>query len=137
MADAFSDRSCSIRPGLLIGPHDPTERFSKWVRALAGGGRVRAPAAREQPVQLIDARDLAEWMLAGVEQGRTGAFNATGPSEPLTLGETLERVRNATGNKAELGDGRTGKSPPTPDALALSREAVAQTQNRSDGRSVR
>jgi 2'-hydroxyisoflavone reductase len=101
-AKAFPGRSCTIRPGLLVGPHDPTERLSRWVRDFVAGGRVRAPADRDQPVQLMDARDLAKWMLDGVEQGRTGTFNATGPAKPLTLGETLERVLNATGNSAEL-----------------------------------
>jgi 2'-hydroxyisoflavone reductase len=102
VAGAFPGRSCMVRAGLLIGPHDPTERFSRWVRDLAAGGQVRAPADREQPVQLVDARDLADWMLDGAEQQRVGTYNATGPAEPLTLGETLERVRDATGGAAEL-----------------------------------
>lgn len=102
VADAFSGRSSTVRPGLLIGPHDPTERFSRWVRDLSAGGRVRAPADPEQPVQLVDARDLADWMLDGAEQQRPGIFNATGPAQPLTLGETLERVHDATGGAAEL-----------------------------------
>ena len=102
VADAFEGRSCTVRPGLLIGPRDPTERFSAWVRDLAAGGRVRAPADRDQPVQLVDARDLAAWVLDGAEQGRVGTFNATGPAEPLTFGETLERVGQATGGHAEL-----------------------------------
>lgn len=102
VAEAFPGRSCVVRAGLLVGPHDPTERFSVWVRELAAGGRVRAPAARDQPVQLVDARDLAAWMLDGVEQERNGTFNATGPAAPLTLGETLERVRDAAGAGAEL-----------------------------------
>ncbi|MQA75697.1 MAG: epimerase [Solirubrobacterales bacterium] len=102
VADAFPGRSFTVRPGLLIGPHDPTERFSKWVRDLAAGGRVRAPADRDQPVQLIDARDLADWILGGAEQRRVGTFNATGPAEPLTFGDALERVREATDTAAEL-----------------------------------
>jgi 2'-hydroxyisoflavone reductase len=102
VADAFPGRSCVVRPGLLVGPHDPTERFSVWVRDLAAGSRVRAPADRDQPVQLIDARDLATWMLDGAEEGRVGTFNATGPAEPLTLGQLLGRVRDATGGGAKL-----------------------------------
>jgi 2'-hydroxyisoflavone reductase len=102
VASAFAGRSCTVRSGLLVGPHDPTERFAVWVHRLAAGGRVRAPADREQPVQLVDARDLAAWMLDGAEQGRAGTFNATGPAEPLTLGETLERIRDATGGAADL-----------------------------------
>ena len=102
VAEAFSGRSCVVRPGLLVGPHDPTERFSVWVRDLAAGGRVRAPADRDQPVQLVDARDLATWLLDGAERERAGTFNATGPAEPLTFGPMLERVRDATGAGAEL-----------------------------------
>lgn len=102
VAEAFPGRSCVVRAGLLVGPHDPTERFSAWVRDLAAGGRVRAPADRDQPVQLIDARDLAAWLLDGAEQARVGTFNATGPAEPLTLEETLLRVRDAAGGTAEL-----------------------------------
>lgn len=102
LAEALPGGSLTIRAGLLVGPHDPTERFSRWVRDLAAGGRVRAPADRQQPVQLIDARDLAGWMIDGAELGRTGTFNATGPAEPLTLGETLDRVRDAAGAHAEF-----------------------------------
>src|SRR3954469_4007144 len=102
VADAFPDRSFTVRAGLLVGPHDPTERFSTWVRDLAEGGRVRAPADPDQPVQLVDARDLADWILDGAEQQRVGTFNATGPAEPLTLGDALEQLRVATGGGAEL-----------------------------------
>lgn len=102
VADAFLGRSFTVRPGLLVGPHDPTERFSRWVHDFAAGGRVPVPADCEQPVQLVDARDLADWILDSAEQQRVGTFNATGPAEPLTLGETLERVRDATGGAAEI-----------------------------------
>jgi 2'-hydroxyisoflavone reductase len=102
VADAFPGRSCAVRAGLLIGPHDPTERFSVWVRDLAAGGRVRVPDDRDQPVQFIDARDLAAWLLDGAEQRRAGTFNATGPAEPLTLGGMLERLRHTTGGGAEF-----------------------------------
>jgi len=95
-------RALVIRPGLIVGPHDPTERFTYWVRRLAGGGRVLAPAAPDQPVQLIDARDLAEWTVLMAEQRSVGVFNATGPAWPLTLGPMLERIRSAVGNGAEL-----------------------------------
>jgi 2'-hydroxyisoflavone reductase len=102
VADAFPGRSCVVRAGLLVGPYDPTERFSVWVRRLATGARVRAPADRDQPVQVVDARDLAAWMIDGADGSRTGTFNATGPAQPLTLGETLERIRDATRSGAEL-----------------------------------
>lgn len=102
VAETFGGRSALIRAGLLVGPHDPTERFTRWVRELAAGGRVRAPADRDQLVQLLDVRDLATWMLVSAEEERAGTFNATGPAKPLTLGETLERIRDATDSRAEL-----------------------------------
>ncbi|MGN6868200.1 MAG: SDR family oxidoreductase [Solirubrobacteraceae bacterium] len=91
-----------IRPGLIVGPHDPTERFTYWVRRLAAGGRVLAPRAPDQPVQLIDARDLAGWIVRMVEAGTTGIYNATGPATPLTFGPMLERIAVATGGHAEI-----------------------------------
>jgi len=100
--DALPDRALVVRPGLIVGPHDPTERFTYWVRRLAEGGRVLAPGAEGQPVQLIDARDLARWIVLMTEQRRTGTFNATGPAERLTFGEMLERIRRATGGNAEF-----------------------------------
>jgi len=100
--EAFPGRSAALRAGLLIGPHDPTGRFSRWAGELAAPGRVRAPDDRGQPVQLVDARDLAAWMLDGAEQGRAGTFNATGPETPLTFGELLERMQAAAGGVAEL-----------------------------------
>src|SRR5919106_2238206 len=103
VAATFPGGSCIVRAGLLIGPHDPTDRFGRWVRELARRrNSVRAPADPDQPVQLIDARDLAAWMLDGAEQSRTRTFNATGPATRLTLPRLLERVRDAAGSRAEL-----------------------------------
>jgi len=95
-------RTLVLRPGLIVGPLDPTERFTYWVRRLAEGGRVLAPDAPGQPAQLIDARDLAEWTVMMAERRGAGVFNATGPATPLTFGQMLERIRAATGNRAEL-----------------------------------
>jgi 2'-hydroxyisoflavone reductase len=95
-------RTLIVRPGLIVGPHDPTERFTYWVRRLAEGGRVLAPDAPDQPVQLIDARDLAGWIVEMAETRSTGVFNATGPAGPLTFGAMLGRIRAATGDRAEL-----------------------------------
>lgn len=83
------------RPGLLVGPHDPTERFTWWVRRLLGaapGSEVLAPGDPAGPVQFIDARDAAAWMLAQAEAGRSGPFNLTGPAAPLTMGAFLEEA---------------------------------------------
>jgi 2'-hydroxyisoflavone reductase len=95
VADYYPDRSLVVRPGLVAGPYDPTDRFTYWAWRLAGGGEVLAPEGPDIPVQLIDARDLAAWAVSMVESGGTGVFNATGPAYPLTFGEMLETCRGA------------------------------------------
>ncbi|HXR10885.1 MAG TPA: NAD-dependent epimerase/dehydratase family protein [Gaiellaceae bacterium] len=90
--DVLGERAAIVRPGLIVGPHDPTDRFTYWPRRLADGGTVLAPGDPAQPVQLIDARDLGDFLVRVAERRTAGVFNATGPAEPLTLGETLERI---------------------------------------------
>jgi 2'-hydroxyisoflavone reductase len=102
VAAAFDERLLIVRPGLIVGPDDPTERFTYWVRRLADGGPVLAPWASEQPVQLIDVRDLSEWIIRMIERGAGGAYNATGPARPLTFTRMLERMKSAVGPKASL-----------------------------------
>jgi 2'-hydroxyisoflavone reductase len=90
-----------VRPGLVVGPHDHTDRFTYWPRRVARGGRMLAAEA-DQPVQFIDARDLAAFVADGVEEGRRGVFNATGPAERLTMGGLLEEARGVTGSDADV-----------------------------------
>jgi 2'-hydroxyisoflavone reductase len=99
---ALPGRVLSVRAGLIVGPHDPTNRFTYWVTRLARGGAVLAPEPRDQPVQLVDVRDLAEWILRSAEGALTGVFNASGPAAPLTLGELLDRIRAGIASDAEL-----------------------------------
>lgn len=82
---ALPGRVLVVRPGLIAGPHDRTNRFSWWVSRLARGGRVLAPGSPDRRVQVIDARDLAGWMLDMAQRRATGVFNAVGPAEPLTM----------------------------------------------------
>jgi len=89
----FAGRCLVSRPGLLVGPHDPTERFTWWMRRLARGGEVLAPGDPAAPVQFIDARDAAAWMLRQAEHGTCGNFNLTGPAAPLTMGGLLDEAR--------------------------------------------
>lgn len=89
---AMPGRVLSIRPGLLIGPYDATDRFAYWPRRIAEGGRVLA-AEPNQPVQLIDARDLAIWIVDSVERDCTGVYNTTGPAEALTMAGLVKACR--------------------------------------------
>jgi 2'-hydroxyisoflavone reductase len=100
--DVYGERALIIRPGLIVGPHDPTNRFTYWVTRIAEGGAVLAPDDREAPVQVIDVRDLAEWTLRLAADRAVGVFNATGPAVPLTLERTLLACRAATGSDANL-----------------------------------
>lgn len=91
-----------LRPGLIVGPNDPTGRFSWWVRRLARGGHVLAPGGASAPVQFIDVRDLASWMLGQAEQQRAGIVNLTGPAEALTMGGFLDTARQVLNPAATL-----------------------------------
>jgi 2'-hydroxyisoflavone reductase len=81
-----------IRPGLIVGPGDQTDRFTYWPVRLARGGDILAPGDGSDPVQFIDARDLAEWTIRVAEQRITGVFNAAGPALSITMGEMLAGI---------------------------------------------
>jgi 2'-hydroxyisoflavone reductase len=100
--EALPGRSLSVRAGLIVGPYDPTGRFAYWVHRIASGGEVLAPEPRDQPVQLVHARDLADWMLNAAARGETGVFNATGPEKPLTMETLVAEIRAATGSDARF-----------------------------------
>jgi len=88
---AFGDRALVVRPGLIVGPHDPTGRFTYWPHRLARGGEVLAPAPPERHTQFLDVRDLAAWIVDLCERGIGGIFNATHPG--LTWLELLGTCR--------------------------------------------
>jgi 2'-hydroxyisoflavone reductase len=90
-------RTTIIRPGYVVGPHDPTDRFTSWVRRISQGGEMLAPGEPDAPTQFIDGRDLADFTLRLTEAGQTGIYNATGPAIPLTWGETFATARQAIG----------------------------------------
>jgi 2'-hydroxyisoflavone reductase len=110
------DRALIIRPGLIVGPHDPTDRFTylPWrthaphatdLRCSAGvaqGGEVLAPGNPDQPVQIIDARDMAQWIVSMAEERRTGIFNAVGPDYALTTRSMLEACVAVCNLQAQL-----------------------------------
>ena len=98
----YGDRTTVIRPGLIVGPRDPTDRFTYWPTRIQRGGDVLAPGTGRDPVQVIDARDLAEWTVRTVEEGTTGTFNATGPRATLTMAEQLHGIRAALAGDLDL-----------------------------------
>ena len=99
---AFAGRAAIIRAGLIFGPHDPTERTGYWPLRVAEGGEVLAPGRPSRPIQLVDVRDLAGWLVRLAEDRVGGTFNATGPDHALTMERFLETCREVTGGKARF-----------------------------------
>jgi nucleoside-diphosphate-sugar epimerase len=99
---AMPGRVAAVRAGCIAGPHDNVFRLPWWVRRIAAGGDVLAPGDPAQPVQLVDARDLAAWMLDLGERRVGGAFCATAPAGPTTMGDVMEAAVRATGSGARL-----------------------------------
>lgn len=99
---AFGERGIVVRPTYIVGPGDTTNRFPYWPVRLARGGEVLAPGRRDDPVQIIDVRDLAEFMLRLVEQRRGGVFNVAGPRERLTTESFYQRARATVNPSATL-----------------------------------
>ncbi|MGB1286684.1 MAG: NAD-dependent epimerase/dehydratase family protein [Aggregatilineales bacterium] len=100
--ELYPDTYLISRPGLIVGPYDPINRLPYWVTRIAQGGRVLAPGKSENPLQLIDARDIADWTLKQVEAGNTGIYNMTGPDANLTLGTLFETIKTVSGSDAEF-----------------------------------
>ena len=98
----YGERALLLRPGLIVGPFDPTGRFTYWVQRVAHGGVVLAPPAPDYPVQFIDARDLAGWAIELLEAAARGAFNAVGPAAPLDCATFLEACRRALDAPADF-----------------------------------
>lgn len=99
---AMPGRVLSVRPGLIVGPYDPTDRFTYWPVRVARGGDVLAPPTPKASVQLIDGRDLATWVIRMAERKKTGVYNATGPAEPLTFAQFLDACQGTVGNDVTL-----------------------------------
>jgi 2'-hydroxyisoflavone reductase len=100
--EVYGGRGARVRAGLIVGPYDPTDRFTYWPRRIAAGGDVLAPGDPEAPTQFVDSRDLAAWLVQLALQGPGGVFNATGPAERVTLRELFERSRDALGSDASF-----------------------------------
>jgi 2'-hydroxyisoflavone reductase len=101
-AASFGGRLLVIRPGYIVGPNDPTDRFTSWVRRAAAGGRMFAPGPPDAPVQGIDARDLGTFVVERIEAGDTETYGVVGPREPATMADVLEAARSAAGADTQL-----------------------------------
>lgn len=93
---AMPGRVSNIRPGLIIGPGDNTDRFTYWPVRVARGGEVLAPGAPDDPIQHIDVRDLADFIIRGVEQSTTGVYNVVTPPRERTMGSVLAHCEKAS-----------------------------------------
>ena len=98
----FPKKTLVIRPGLIVGPGDQTDRFTYWPVRIDRGGEVLAPGDPGDPVQFIDARDLAEWTIRMVEKCAGGIYNATGPATQLGIGEMLAGIKSAVNSDARF-----------------------------------
>jgi 2'-hydroxyisoflavone reductase len=99
---ALPGRVANIRPGYIVGPDDPTDRFTYWPVRFERGGEMLAPGSPKDPLQFIDVRDLAEWLVLVMENELTGIYNATGPEKPWTLGALLSTCKELTGKDTKL-----------------------------------
>ncbi len=98
---AIPGRVLQVRAGLIIGPHDPTDRFTYWPVKVARGGDVLTPP-HDSTLQVIDVRDLSEWIIRMAEKRNAGVFNTTGPADPLTYSSVMDACQKAGDNKATL-----------------------------------
>jgi 2'-hydroxyisoflavone reductase len=100
--DIYGERALIIRPGLIVGPHDPTDRFTYWPMRVARGGEVLAPQNREAPIQIIDVRDLSDFIMKLIAENAYGVYNATGPDYELTIGKLLDVSKQLTDSNANI-----------------------------------
>ncbi|WP_449540324.1 NAD-dependent epimerase/dehydratase family protein [Ferdinandcohnia sp. Marseille-Q9671] len=100
--EQMPEQQLTIRPGLIVGPDDPTDRFTYWPMRFYDGGDILVPNCPNQPIQWIDVRDLASWTLHLIENKSTGTYNAVGPSAPYTFGEFLDECKNFSSKETQV-----------------------------------
>jgi 2'-hydroxyisoflavone reductase len=97
---ALGERATVVRPGLIVGAHDPTGRFTYWPHRIARGGEVLAPGPPGRRVQFLDVRDLGDWLVELGERDVAGTFNASHPG--IRWSELLDACRSVSGSDAEI-----------------------------------
>jgi 2'-hydroxyisoflavone reductase len=102
VSGAYGAAALVLRPGLIAGPLDPTDRFTYWVRRMFDGGDVLAPGDPQRHVQFVDARDVAGWIVTALERRLGGAFNLTGPQPPISFEEFLRAAAGVAGTPSSL-----------------------------------
>ena len=100
--DIYGERALIVRPGLIVGPHDPTDRFTYWPVRVARGGDVLAPQKPEAAIQVIDVRDLSDFIIKLIQDAASGVYNATGPDYELTIGKLLEVSKQVSNSNADF-----------------------------------
>ncbi|MDT7681953.1 MAG: hypothetical protein QOG57_2263, partial [Pseudonocardiales bacterium] len=123
---ALGERAFVVRAGLLVGPGDPHDRFGYWPARFSRGGRAIVPDALDQPLQYLDVRDLAAWVVSAAERGLGGVFDGAGPRR--TLGEVLRGIASAVGGSAVGGASVGGSSPDAGSSLATRRRKRRSSQ---------
>ena len=102
VTEVFGDRALNIRPGLIVGENDWSDRFTYWIHRIDQGGKVLVPDGKKDRVQFIDVKDLSEWTIKMAEGKKSGLYNATGPDYKLTFEEFINACQKVTVNKAEI-----------------------------------
>jgi 2'-hydroxyisoflavone reductase len=100
--EIYAERALIVRPGLIVGPYDPTDRFTYWPLRVARGGDVLAPIGTGEPTQFIHARDLADFTIKLIEEKATNIYNVVGPAKPCPLGELLETCKKVSSSDAKF-----------------------------------
>jgi len=100
--EIYKDNALIVRPGLIVGENDPSDRFAYWIHRINEGGRVLAPGPKEKSVQFIDVKDLADWTIKMIEEKKSGTYNATGPDYKLSFEKLIGESKKVSGSDAEI-----------------------------------
>jgi len=102
VAAIYKDKALNIRPGLIVGENDPTDRFTYWVHRINEGGKFLAPDGKNSNVQFIDVKDLADWTVVMAEEKKSGVYNATGPDYKLSFEKFITTCQEVSANNSEI-----------------------------------